>query len=66
MHKKTDLYKANKYLILQLKRFKQVDDKLIKNKTKINIPIELDLKEILNNHYLPETYYQNLLEKELT
>lgn len=57
VHKTTALFKANKYMIVHLKRFRNVDNRLTKNKIKINIPLKLDLKGILHNHSLPETYF---------
>ncbi len=37
------LYKASKYLILQLRRFKQVGYEKMKNYAEVKFPIELDL-----------------------
>ena len=43
------MYKASKYLIIQLKRFKQIGYEKSKNYAEIDFPVELDLSNDLIN-----------------
>ena len=55
--------KANKYLFIQIKRFKQgADGKFYKNYSKVSHPLELDLHRILENPTLPEAYFKEVGE----
>lgn len=47
------LYKASKYLILQLRRFKQVGYEKMKNYAEVKYPIELDLSNHIISPYVP-------------
>ena len=52
--KKIEIYKASKYLIFHLKRFKEgksmFNSKLV---TQVMYPITLDLKDFIVNHSFP-------------
>jgi ubiquitin C-terminal hydrolase len=63
VYKIAHLYKANKYLFIQIKRFKQgADGKFYKNYSKVSHPLELDLHRILENPTLPEAYFKEVGE----
>lgn len=70
--KEMKIYKASKYLILHLKRFKGGESILSSGKisTKINFPPILDLTDIIMNHEIPtsapETNDQNCKSPEKT
>ena len=52
-----EIYKASKYLIFHLKRFKE-GKSMFKSKlvTLINYPVIIDLKDVIVNHNLPDDY----------
>ena len=56
------MYKASKYLIIQLRRFKQVGYEKSKNYAEINFPITLDLSKDIIDPSLPETYFEDDIE----
>lgn len=51
------MYKASKYLIVQLKRFKHIGYEKSKNYAEVVFPVDLDLKGHIINSELPETYF---------
>ena len=55
-----EIYKTPRFLVFQLKRFKQKGYEKVKNQANIRYPNELDMKPFTISHTLPETY---LLEK---
>lgn len=55
--KKMEMYKASKYLIIQLKRFKQIGYEKSKNHAEVNFPVDLDLAGHIIDSTLPETYF---------
>lgn len=62
--KEMKIYKASKYLILHLKRFKGGESILSSGKisTKINFPTVLDLTDIVMNHEIPTSAPEKLEE----
>ena len=51
------MYRASKYLIIQLKRFKQIGYEKSKNYAEVEFPIDLDLNGHIIDSSLPETYF---------
>ena len=56
------MYKASKYLIIQLRRFKQVGYEKSKNSAEINFPLTLDLSQDIIDPSIPENYFEDDLE----
>ena len=48
--KKMELYKSSKYLVIQLRRFKQIGYEKSKNYAEIKYPLYIDLKDYMLNH----------------
>jgi ubiquitin C-terminal hydrolase len=49
-----------------MKRFKKgADGHFYKNYSKVRLPLELDLGQILNNPTLPSSYYKSLSDEQL-
>lgn len=57
--KKMELYKASKYLVMQLRRFKQIGYEKTKNYSLVKFPSELDLSQYILSPTVPETYFIN-------
>ncbi len=51
------IYKTPKYLIFQIKRFKQKMHEKVKSNAKVEYPLELDMSPYVMSKTLPETYY---------
>ena len=47
------MYRASKYLVIQLKRFKQIGYEKTKNEAKVDFPIDLDLEGHIIDSSLP-------------
>ena len=47
------MYRSSKYLIIQLKRFKQIGYEKSKNYAEVNFPIDLDLEGHIIDSSLP-------------
>ena len=58
-----EIYRCPRYLIFQIKRFRQGQTGKVKNDAKVDFPIQLDMKPFTLDHRLPETYF---LDKEGT
>lgn len=51
------MYRASRYLVIQLKRFKQIGYEKSKNHAEVKFPIDLDLEGHIIDSSLPETYF---------
>lgn len=62
--KKMEMYRASKYLLIQLKRFKQIGYEKSKNYAEVNFPIHLDLEGNIVDPRIPETYFKDSEDSE--
>lgn len=57
--KQMEMYKCSKYLILQLRRFKQIGYEKSKNYAKVDFPLTLDLADHIIDPSPPSNYLQD-------
>lgn len=55
--KKMQMYKASKYLVIQLRRFKQIGYEKSKNYAEVKYPLVLDLHDHVLSPVVPESYF---------